>query len=318
MIVRKLRNTNAAVLGKDHAKKGLPCQDRTSFHILNGCYAIALSDGAGSRKLSHFGAEAVVKEASEYFSLRFDDVYKVVNAHDADEMDSIKADFASSLFHSLRDIVQANPDSDYDDYLCTLEFVVVKQGKYIAGHCGDGVIAVLLDEFDSERLEVLSRPENGDASNITFFINDRNSAPKLRFYCGSMEGVSGFMLMSDGPEEALYSKQGGLNPNAMAFVKANRGTKPEESVDFFQRFLSEKVARISYDDLSVNVLAYDEANMDELRNEEWCEEIFGNACGNQAIQESGYSFLLDETMPQDEWPMSSSDLADYLEKEALR
>ena len=318
MIVRKLRNTNAYVLGKDHAKKGLPCQDRTSFVILDGCYVIALSDGAGSRKLSHLGAEVAVKHASAYFAPKFEEAYQIISHGDQEAVKSLTVEFVSSLFQALGVVVNANPGSDYDDYLCTLEFVVVKGGRYIAGHCGDGVIGILIDEIGEERIDTLSKPENGAAANLTFFINDKNSAPHLRFYCGSMAAVGGFILMSDGPEEALYNKVYGLNRNTIVFFKGCRGVSQEESEDLFKRFLTEKVAMISYDDLSVNVLAFDEASEEDLQNKPWCEDIFGNACKNQVIQESGYSFLYDDSIPQDGWPMSAQELAEFITKEAIR
>ena len=46
------------------------------------------------------------------------------------------------------------------------------------GHIGDGVIAGVYNENNAYRVKVISEPENGERSNITFFIPDTNAAFK--------------------------------------------------------------------------------------------------------------------------------------------
>ena len=55
-------SVECAVQGRGHIKSDIPCQDKT-FHVHeNGVDVIALADGAGSARLSHYGAEFVTKQ----------------------------------------------------------------------------------------------------------------------------------------------------------------------------------------------------------------------------------------------------------------
>lgn len=60
-----------AMQGSGHKKSGVPCQDKTFRLNKNNVHVIALSDGAGSARLSHFGAERVVRAAAELVADRF-------------------------------------------------------------------------------------------------------------------------------------------------------------------------------------------------------------------------------------------------------
>ena len=71
MIIEKIRQASACVKGKDHEKKGVVCQDKTFYNKSNGIHVIVLSDGAGSRKFSHIGAEIVTKTIGEYITQNF-------------------------------------------------------------------------------------------------------------------------------------------------------------------------------------------------------------------------------------------------------
>ena len=50
------------IQGRSHVQTNTPCQDKTYFYNNNDSYIIALADGAGSAKFSHFGAEIITKE----------------------------------------------------------------------------------------------------------------------------------------------------------------------------------------------------------------------------------------------------------------
>ena len=64
-----------AVQGRGHLKAEVPCQDKTFYMNENNVDVIALADGAGSAKLSHFGAELVTKKISELLTKNFDIYY---------------------------------------------------------------------------------------------------------------------------------------------------------------------------------------------------------------------------------------------------
>lgn len=86
------------------------------------------------------------------------------------------------------------------DYACTLLFAAVSRHWYVAGHIGDGVIAI---ERDGE-MSVLSAPERGEFANETTFLTSVDAQVRLRAFSGAASGVQSFALMSDGPQHALY------------------------------------------------------------------------------------------------------------------
>ena len=64
-----------AVKGRSHEKVNMPCQDKTYALFENDVQTIALADGAGSAKLSHFGAETVTRCICEEMVQKFDDYF---------------------------------------------------------------------------------------------------------------------------------------------------------------------------------------------------------------------------------------------------
>ncbi len=317
MEIRKLRNTNAYVIGKDHERKKIVCQDRTYFKVANGAYAISLSDGAGSKRLSHFGAETTVSFTSEYFSKKFDETYNcIIDVQNGDKLRNLKSEFTDALKERMECLVVKNHNTTRDDFLCTMEFVIVKGNKYIAGHCGDGVIAILRYFNGNESLDVLSFPENGEAANITYFVNSENGSEHIRLYAGSMENVKGFVLMSDGPEEVFYnSKSKEMNITTSVFFDAISGVSEAASHSFFERFLKEKVAAYSHDDLSVNVLTYDEYDSTKSNEKDFESDFFEEVYPNQITRESAYCFTIDNSVVGLGSPLFGQDVLDYISKE---
>jgi len=57
VILQKWKQCGVAVQGKDHITANVVCQDNVASAFADGVYAIALSDGGGSRKFSQIGSE---------------------------------------------------------------------------------------------------------------------------------------------------------------------------------------------------------------------------------------------------------------------
>lgn len=199
LIVKQSYNTTkiaeAAVQGRSHIGTNTPCQDKVNHIRKNGISVIALSDGAGSKKLSHLGAEVVTNTVCNYFVKNFDRHYGVDNS-------SIAKDLLGSLLIELNDFAQDN-NCTIDDLASTLLFVAKKSSKVIWGHIGDGVIGVKT----SDRLQCLSEPENFEHANVTVFVTSPNASDHLRINKTENIDDVGLVLMSDGSAESLYSKQ---------------------------------------------------------------------------------------------------------------
>jgi hypothetical protein len=92
-----------------------------------------------------------------------------------------------------------------DSLASTLLFVAYKEGRYVAGHLGDGIICIK----QGPEARLLSAPENGEYANSTYFVTDKNALTHFRLYTGIAEDGFGAILMSDGTAESLYERSTG-------------------------------------------------------------------------------------------------------------
>ena len=184
------------VQGVGHIKAGIPCQDKTVKLEQDGIHVIALADGAGSAKLSHYGAERVVKDASKYVAEHFGEWIACEDGR------QVKQSFLESIRNGLTEESQSR-ECSVRDLASTLLLVAVDEDHYILLHIGDGVIGYL----DGDDLKVASMPDNGEFSNVTTFVTSDEALSSMRLFKGELKNKSAFVLMSDGTEQSLYHKQ---------------------------------------------------------------------------------------------------------------
>lgn len=192
----KIKTACYAAKGRAHEISGQPCQDKVFIkRIRKNCAFAALADGAGSEFLSHIGAYYAV---SNLFSIINDSI----NNHLIDEI-NLRKKIVTKLQIGF-DELAIKHNALRNNFACTLLFVysklIKKRTFYIAGHIGDGVIAL----FNAKESKVLSPPDRGEFSNSTFFLTSDNALSHFRIYKGTLYGDAGFMLMSDGTAESLY------------------------------------------------------------------------------------------------------------------
>ena len=182
--------------GRSHVAADIPCQDKTLSISKNGVDVIALADGAGSAKWSHFGAETVIQAAADYMCEHF------ASLSDNPDGRKVKLELLEQLTGRLgekRDQLQC----EMRDLASTLLIVAVRDSTFIMVHIGDGVIGYIKDD----ELKVASSPENGEFANTTTFVTSSDAAASMRLFKGNVERIAGFVLMSDGTAESLYHKQ---------------------------------------------------------------------------------------------------------------
>lgn len=185
-----------AVQGRSHLKSNIPCQDKTYSITDNDTWVIALADGAGTAKLSHFGAETVTKHICSELSDKFDTYYN------EDDGITVKRQIIGGLTETL--IERAiELECDIKDLASTLLLVAVKDCRFIMVHIGDGVIGYLKN--DDMRLG--SAPINGEFVNTTVFTTSSDAIVTMRLLKGAIDEIEGFVLMSDGTEVSLYDKK---------------------------------------------------------------------------------------------------------------
>ena len=181
--------------GRGHIKTETPCQDKTKKLLRNGVHVIALADGSGSAKLSHFGAESIVESVSAFVANNFQ---KLVENTDGKQ---VKRDIMGELKRTLVE-KSAELDCKVNDLASTLLLVAVHGDKYIIVHIGDGVVGYL----DGSELKVASSPDNGEFANVTTFVTSNEALISMRLFKGDIKNISGFVIMSDGAEQSLYHK----------------------------------------------------------------------------------------------------------------
>ncbi|MCM1024580.1 MAG: protein phosphatase 2C domain-containing protein [Prevotella sp.] len=185
-----------AVQGRSHIASKTPCQDKTFSYSQNGINVIALADGAGSEKLSHFGAETVTKFICCEMAEQFDEYYTQANAQYAARQ--LMSGIENTLDQKAKELECA-----VKELASTLLFAAVKDDRYILSHIGDGVIGY----YKNGEVNIASQPNNGEYANTTVFTTSGNAMASMKMLKGTLGDIKGFVLMSDGSEASLYDKR---------------------------------------------------------------------------------------------------------------
>ena len=183
------------VQGIGHKKSQIPCQDKTLKLMKNDVYVIALADGAGSAKFSHYGAECVVHKISEYMVEHF---LELLNCNDGQK---VKKEIVDMLITNLAYTAKIHSCKLYD-LSSTLLLAAVYKDYFILVHIGDGIIGYL----DGNELKVASMPDNGEFFNITTFVTSNDALSSMRIFKGALKDKNAFVLMSDGAAQSFYYK----------------------------------------------------------------------------------------------------------------
>lgn len=239
----------ARLVGTSHAKTSAPCQDFVGARVSSSVAVAALADGAGSRSRSAEGATVVVKTILRFVTSKFDELFRQVsiNNHEA------KIQVHTQLVQALDRAAKVNRCS-LESMASTLLFIAVKRGKFISGHIGDGVIALVKNDSSCF---TFSTPENGEYANSTFFITDKTALYKLRLNCGIVDSTDrGFVLMSDGCAESLFNKRNGRPAAAVAKIIDWSLMHPRSAMeDILCKNLKSTFSQKSSDDCSLALLS---------------------------------------------------------------
>ena len=106
------------------------------------------------------------------------------------------------------------------------------------------------------RTRLLSAPNNGEFSNETYFVTSDNAEEQMRVYRGLIEfgrqAITGFVLMSDGPENALYHNATRIMaPACSKLLRSCRALHENEMSLRLQETLENVIARKTNDDCSL-------------------------------------------------------------------
>lgn len=239
------RSVCCAMQGSGHKKSGVPCQDKTFRLNKNNVHVIALSDGAGSARLSHFGAERVVRAAAELVADRF------AQYQECEDAEAVRQEILSVLRHELAEEAEKH-SCEMHDLACTLLLAAVSGERFLLVHIGDGVIGYL----DGDTLKVASVPDNGEFANETTFVTSDKAAETMRLFKGELRDKAAFVLMSDGTEHSLYHKPSRALADILTDVIQRVCLI---RADVLQRQLADTFASVvcprTQDDCSISILA---------------------------------------------------------------
>ena len=242
----EIRLAAVAVKGTSHIFSEVPCQDYAGCVKKNSVGVLALSDGAGSCFRSQETAEQVVQWTLNQLSENFDELYELA-ASDLEEM-------KRRIVQEIQRVLEESDVEPADGYCTLLFFCVNEDGRWLAGHIGDGVI--LIQEAEAS-MQILSEPENGEYKNETFFINEpeEKAVAHLRIYMGNANLPFRVLLSSDGCEYVLVDWKTKMVAPAAELICGWLARHSEQEVTLaLEKNLRTQFSQNSEDDLSLAVL----------------------------------------------------------------
>lgn len=247
------RIADSYIQGKGHELKNIPCQDRTYSLEHGNTSIISLSDGAGSCQFSHYGAEVATIEICNILKDKFEIIY---------EYESGKA--VKLIISGLIDKFRLKADElgvSIKDLSSTLMFASVKNGKYIVGHIGDGVIGIL----KNGDLTVLSEPNNKEYINVTTFITSSDVYKDFMITKGELFDIEGFLLMSDGAAQSLYERrEKKISPAAKQMMEWLDDNLISDVKDALRENIEKYLKPKTTDDCSVNILRLTNKKIEDI------------------------------------------------------
>lgn len=186
------RTAEAVVIGSDHLRAGMPCQDRGVVRVVAKAatrLVMVACDGAGSASHAEVGATVASEVAADFLS----GVAAVTRETDAGEV-------GARLLASVRAAVEARAAEvgvPVKMLATTLLAVVVDDEGALAFQVGDGAIVVTAGQEVQPRL--VFWPFKGAHANETWFVTSDDAGARLR--AALVEGrVREVAVLTDGLE----------------------------------------------------------------------------------------------------------------------
>jgi hypothetical protein len=193
----------ATATGTWHSERGQPCQDACAHVVVGDLLCAAVCDGAGSASLGQLGAQYVAASLVQRLSER------LAGAALGTEMDQGNIErVLEELLHGIREELR---DRAVQAGVAVSEFATTLVGAVATGdggwlfHVGDGVGVARPREAGSQ--VIVSRPENGEYCNETYFVSSDAWRAHLRTTRVALP-LGGLVLMSDGAAPFVMARGG--------------------------------------------------------------------------------------------------------------
>lgn len=246
------RKSYYAARGRGHKEKGIPCQDKVWYRSSCGAQVVALADGAGSARWSHYGAEETVKRITRQLAAHFEEFYACEDAYE------VSRRILGEIRKGLRRLA-AKRKCRVEDLASTLLAVAVKDDRFLMIHLGDGAIGYLKNGI----VRTASRPTNGEYVNSTVFTTSSSAARLMTLCKGPANEIDGFILMSDGTGDSLYNRKAKeVSHLAYPLFLYSGIFEGEGIVGFLENTFADVFTQVTRDDCSLAILVRDSAYHD--------------------------------------------------------
>lgn len=209
--------SGASVVGQSHLTTSTPCQDKFQIQTSrDGTWlALAVCDGAGSAEFAEQGATIT----SQYFC---QELIKLSQALDTRTPGEWINDFVIQCVIEVRNQLRSAAKSDdIRKYHCTLVAVLLGKSGGFSIHIGDGAVigGSLKQGNQSKEVELnseffISKPENGEYANETFFITEGNWVKHLRIT--PLPPLDWLVVSTDGGASLLLDNDFQVKPNFLS------------------------------------------------------------------------------------------------------
>lgn len=180
----------AAVRGPSHARTGQPCQDSFEMAVSGDWLAAAVCDGAGSAKRGGEGASLLAWTVVQHLS-------QAAEAGDDGLLEHLEEVVAAAIEEVRENIADPDDPEVLRAHHATLVGVLAGPGGGCFFQIGDGAAAADIGGDGGEWTEcAVSKPENGEYANETYFFTLSNWREHLTFT--PFTAAARLMLMSDG------------------------------------------------------------------------------------------------------------------------
>jgi len=189
----------AKVQGPSHVQTGTPCQDAFVTQVSSDGQWVSLvvSDGAGSAARAEEGSKLV----TQIFSEKLLEIANLLNTRPPGGWIN---DYVIQQMVDVRELLRKKVGTDdIKDFHCTLVASLVGPSGGFLIHIGDGsLIGGTVEEGLSDpkslhlKINVQSKPENGEYANETFFVTEKDWIKHLRIT--PIGKVDWLLLATDG------------------------------------------------------------------------------------------------------------------------
>lgn len=239
----KLKTAGATYTGLIHQRLSMPCQDSVKTLSRGNVSVIVLADGAGSRSRSDVGATIATQCTASLVCKNFEEFYSL-------PAPELTQQIAQTVTNEM-----AKTQIPLYDLACTMLFFAAhRDGRYIAGHIGDGVI--IKAQLPDGEAEIFSNQENDLELNQSYYICRRDAPERLRIQRGKLEGSGVILMTSDGASDYICAERRRMTEFAQKTARATNQMFRFGANSELKSILKEDAAKHSIDDLGFAVLTW--------------------------------------------------------------